>query len=118
MKIWLDRTPTSQLGSANDCGDCIEPRGQAVQDNFLCSEDDSRYVQTNTFQQPMQLHKQVCSEERWLVCNPLETGQVAVLDSQAFTLLERFQTPAVLSDVLEVSESSPTTIGRVIALFY
>jgi uncharacterized protein len=118
MKIWLDRTPTSQLGAANDCGDCVPPRGQADQHHFLSIEDDSRYVQTNTFQQPTPLHKQACSEERWLVCNPLETGQVAVLDSQAFTLLERFHTPAVLSDVLEVSESSPTTIGRVIALFY
>src|SRR5205807_1239625 len=83
----------------SECSDCVDPssdsRGQAVQDNFLWNEDSSRYLQANTFQQPTSLHKQACSEVRWLVCNPLETGQVAVLDSQAFTLLERFHTPAV-----------------------
>ena len=120
MKIWFDRTPTSELATSEcgDCGDCVPPREQSVQHNFLCIEDDIRYVQANTFQQPTSLHKQACSEDRWLVCNPIEAGRVAVLDSQAFTLLERFHTPAALSDVLDVSELSPPTIGRVIAQFH
>jgi uncharacterized protein len=121
MKIWLDRTPASQVVTS-ECSDCVDPfsdsTGKAVQDNFLYSEDDSRYVRANTFQQPTSLHKQACSEESWLVCNPLEDGRVAVLDSQAFTLLERFHASATLADVQDETESSPTTIGRVITLFY
>lgn len=117
MKIWLDRTPTFQLATG-ECNDCTDPREPDVQDNFQCSEDDSQYVQTYTFQQPTSLHKQACSEESRLVCNPLEAGRVSVLDSQAFTLLERFHTPATLADVKDETELSPTTIGRVITLFY
>jgi uncharacterized protein len=121
MKIWLDRTPASQL-AISECSDCVSPSsdsmGQVVQGKILWSEDDSRYVQTYTFQQPTSLHKQACSEDRWLVCNPLEAGRVAVLDSQAFTLLERFQRSTTLLDALDETEYSPSTIWEGIALFY
>src|SRR5436190_6308943 len=110
MKIWFDRTPVSQPAMSECDNDCTDPNHyrrtseKSVHNKLLFTEEDIRYAQANTFQHSISLHTQSCSEDRWLVCNSIEAGRVAVLDSQAFTLLERFHTPTALSDVLDVSE--------------
>jgi uncharacterized protein len=99
MKFWLDRT-FEQYDMEEKCLN-IQP------------------IQTATFRMSISLHAQMCSDEKWVVCNPTGSGQIAVLDQQTFTLLTRFCEPVTVSEVTQHMPEEPLdTIERATALFH
>ncbi|HEY7417050.1 MAG TPA: radical SAM protein, partial [Ktedonobacteraceae bacterium] len=53
---------------------------------------------------------------RWLVCNPLHSGMVAVLDEDAYALLRRFRRQHTLQAVLDDFSVPLTSATKVVAL--
>ncbi len=81
MKIWIDTIQVSSMVEGDD---------SARLEQFL----------TPSLQQAKALYKQRCNDERWLVCDPLESGHIAVVDAEAFNLLEHFNTLRTSEDAV------------------
>jgi uncharacterized protein len=69
----------------------------------------------HTLTQANALFVQQCDASHWVVCHPTGEGKLAVLDDEAYRLLERFHSPQLLKDILAV-ETTPLAT-RVIELF-
>jgi len=79
----------------------------------------SQKIRTDSFQQSISLHRQSCSDGTWFVCDPIGTGQVVVLDTQLFGLLEHLRQPKTLLELAQDAQGcSPSTIERAIELFH
>lgn len=119
MKVWLNTTPplptTQDCDSdCSDCGDCCFTDSYSIPP-LSAEEKRSLHVAPLTVSDP--LYAQRCHDGAWLVCNPDTGGQVAVLDQQAFSLLELFRTPKTLRDA-QSSSSTSQTVEMALALFY
>jgi uncharacterized protein len=125
MKVWFD-TGLASSDLINDCpGECsdcgyITTDGNLLQlKNPLVLNKDFQLLQASIIQQAKTLYVQMYDNERWIVCNPASSGQVAVLDQQAFALLEHFQKPSRLSEVIQPGIAwSATTLEKAVVVFY
>jgi uncharacterized protein len=62
---------------------------------------------------------QQCAAGRWLVCNPLSVGRVAVLDDEAHLLLECFRRPVSVQEAACLSTGiAPAQISRAVSIFW
>ncbi len=111
MRIWLD-TSYHNYHLENDCGDCNSSGGPLVGISLSLTTSDVALVQTLTLQHAQALYVQECSDGKWLVCNPVGSGRVAVLDAQALSLLTLFRTPTSLSQLAQEG------IERIVTFFY
>jgi uncharacterized protein len=125
MKIWIDTLSLLQVADhdtnecdddcANDCNSDYNfynpPRIQFAEDNFLI-------IQNTTFHLPSQLYIQQYDNERWLVCNPIGEGSIAVLDEQALLLLEHFRTPTQLVALQSRLEHPLADLEQAVTLFH
>lgn len=125
MRIWLDTTSTSRflgggLGSADcDEGDCTR---SALSNNILLLPHRSsntmwQYIQTCVLRQAISLYVLPCGDERWLVCQPTESGHMAVVDKEALVLLNMFRVSTTTRDVIQRSAWSPTDVEECVAHF-
>src|SRR5689334_4455443 len=122
MKVWLDtdfmRPPENAGGDCDDCADCNDCFSPLTA-SFSTYQENSDDIQARIFQQAPLLHVQQCQEDGWLVCNPTSTGQVVVMDAQAFALFERFQTPTTLNDVLQKDKTASLSANsKLVTLFH
>src|SRR5258708_104884 len=85
MKICFDRTPTFSVENDDCSADCA--RLFPLAESFSGAV--SQYFHTCMLQQAEPLYKQRCAEDWWLVCHPTGQGRIAVLDQEAFSLLEQ-----------------------------
>ena len=101
MKIWLDIAPILWDGSNEWSGDCDCPSLSSVSAGITLplSEDEVVQVRRSTLRHAMPLYIQECGDKRWLLCNPVGSGRVAVLDAEAMALFEVFQKPTPVSQV-------------------
>ena len=53
------------------------------------------------------LYMQPCNTSHWLVCNPSETGKIAVIDEEAFAFLSHFQVPTTLQEIVAPPRGTP-----------
>src|SRR5437588_7804654 len=99
MKIWID---TSTL----------PPTGEQ-------SLVDAQHLPTRALQQAASLYAQACGEDRWLVCNPTETGYIAVVDTEALHALEQFRVPKTVEEaVLDKQRTTHAFPLKALALLY
>ncbi|QBD79922.1 SPASM domain-containing protein [Ktedonosporobacter rubrisoli] len=123
MRIWLDALPDDNI-YANECdnecaNDCNAPSFQQSMAILPLMDGDVAAVRSRALQQASPLHIQECSPERWLVCNPTGSGQIAVLDAEALALFQRLSSPCTLAQLLrEWPEWSGESIEKLLALFY
>ena len=116
MKIWYDTTPASQP-VANDCYTVMP--GQIVSFDLPITEDDIRRVRVCTLKQRESLHIQRCCDRRWLVCDPVRSGRLIVLDAEGFLVLEQFRAVRTPLEVMKASsELLPSDIEEGAAIFY
>src|SRR5579884_1475304 len=119
MEIWLDTAPLDQSArndDCSDCSDCTECETKYKRDSYLQSlvglavRDQLDYTSVTkhlcysdaiTFRQAAPLYTQSQAQDRMLVCRPTGSGQIAVLDAEAFALLERFRTPTSISQIYQ-----------------
>src|SRR5215469_8321333 len=100
MKIWFNRKPSSQPG-ANDCGDCAYTSSEPASIHFPFDKDVIQRICVCPLELSNPLYTQGGFDEKWLVCNPTGSGRVAVLDAQAFMLLQQFRTAQTLMEVMQ-----------------
>lgn len=100
MKMWFASSPANQEHVSNDdCDeDCAECTGWAYRNPILpLLAADIERVRRGSLQMASSLYIQAYDDEHWLVCNPTETGHIAVLDRQALTFLQQFHYSTMLS---------------------
>jgi uncharacterized protein len=100
MKIWFDSTRYQYAGtqkSNSDCGcDGKEPARYSSSHlttspyQLPCPEDLANLILRQLRLEP-DLYIQSYSDTFWLVCHPTGSGQIAVMDTSAFALLQSFQ---------------------------
>src|SRR5579864_4321364 len=105
MRIWLDMASTSQFlgdkcgsggggggsggsggGGGNDCS-----RNTLDNDILLLMHQSSvtrQRIQTCTLRQAASLYMLDCGDDRWLVCQPTESGRMVVVDKEALARSE------------------------------
>lgn len=89
MKIWFDRVLESrQNAHQGDCDDCAE-----CADFTFLLHGETEQVYTGAFKQAASLYRQSCEGGRWLMCNPIGSGHIAVFDAAAMAFFEIFQQP-------------------------
>jgi uncharacterized protein len=70
-----------------------------------------------TFRCVKGIYKQICSDGYYIVCNPIGTGRVAVLDEEAAELLECFRAPVSLAS-LQSAENIHRQARAAVEFFY
>jgi uncharacterized protein len=98
MKVWIDRSVRKQI-SADDCTAPLF----AAPVSFPLTDEEIRDVHNRTLQLAPSLYVRPCLDGKWLICNPVGAGRLAVLDSYAFLMLEQFRdgkTPAEVAHAM------------------
>jgi len=111
MKIWLD----TSLGTSFSMNDCSAPLYVAPI-RLLPSEEKVRSIRHATLKHAPSLYIQPFLEGKWLVCDPVEAGRLAVLDAHAFLVFEKFRdggTPVEIADTM--FEGSLKTVTQLAA---
>lgn len=116
MKIWLNRAPIDWDG-INECGDCPMAPSMSSGITLPLSEGDVAQVSRSTLKHTTPLYVQECGNGRWLVCNPVGSGRVAVLDAEAMALFQVFQKLTPVSQVTRQRGLSED-VEEAITLFY
>ncbi len=121
MKIWFDAALPSQYVS-DDCPDCSECECGATPDYMTLfasapTEEDLCRLWTHTLVCSETLHVQAFTASLRLVCNPISSGEVAILDAEAYALLAYFRTPRILRDAMEDEFGHGSGAHKAIALF-
>jgi uncharacterized protein len=98
-KIWFDRLGTQhRKGSECDCDPGIPDARLELGQLSL------QPMHSGAYRQVPSLHRQACDDEHWLLCNPLGTGHLAVLNRTALALLDLFQTPRTIASVAQAAD--------------
>ncbi|HEX3641706.1 MAG TPA: radical SAM protein [Ktedonobacteraceae bacterium] len=131
MKIWLDTTLLSQYAineSSNgygyvngyaDCGggDCDSFPSSIVPFAPTLTKENRHRLYICTLQLTKTLHIQECDGSLWLVCDPVGSGKIVVLDAEAHALLERFRTPKTLQEIIADTVECSSDLAKGVALF-
>ncbi len=106
-----EEAPTGCLGEGNK-GDCqvAEPY-HGAQTYLPLDKEQVPHLTEHHFQLANTLHIQACDRSHWLICNPIEAGNIAVVDEESLALLESFRTPTTLQ---EVSATRDISIPRLL----
>jgi uncharacterized protein len=116
MKIWFDSLPIHYTG-AQDC-ECPH-RNPSPQSILPLSRSDFARVRPALLQRADSIFIQACGYQKWLLCNTLRSGHVAVLDTEALSMLDRFQLPTTLYQVMQAESNWPReTLEEIGALFH
>ncbi len=81
----------------DDCnnGDNYVPRTHVALNQEYVSRLAEHHLQlTNT------LHIQACDASHWLICNPVEAGNIAVTDEEALAFLANFRVPTTAQEII------------------
>ncbi len=125
MKVWFDTIPTQQIVSyGSECQDDCDNDCPVTEEypSFIfhsITKEDVQNIRTQVLQQISSLYFQECQDQRWLICDPVGTGRVVVVDEDAFALLEHFHTQTTLHQVIpKISMCSLVSIEKLVAVFY
>ncbi len=127
MKIWIDTTSmhkrTKKYGdNYNDCpsDDCSDDcRVVASPPLHSIAEENMQYNYTQKFQRSPLLYFQQCQNDCWLICNPIDSGHVMIVDAEALALLEEFHQETTLHEVIRRNKiHSASEIEQLFTLFY
>ena len=80
-------------------------------------QEDLARLTTHRLQLSSTLYIQACDTSHWLLCNPATTGEIAVIDEDALTLLQSFRAPTRVQEIILVSDSSISSLLSVISIF-
>ncbi len=118
MKVWFDTNEKSIRSDDcdDDCDCAVRP---SISLTTLLDTSDLKQIWIYHLQQATPLFVQACGNEQWLICNPIGSGQLAVVDAQALHLLEEFRAPTLLADVgRKVLLGLPESLEAIATLFY
>jgi uncharacterized protein len=122
MKVYIDLAPTYPRGHEDcdcDCGDCDKHGNTLLRLSSAALNSSGSSLPGKKLQQANPLYTQQCTDANWLVCNPRGSGQLAVLDQEAFDLLAYFKNPASPEEVMQADTPwSSVKLREVLALFY
>ncbi|SRR5579884_2642377 len=128
MKIWRDTGFASSLASSQeDCGDYDKwsdydehvTNSRLETSNYFPVGDRIDVFRSKSLVHAAPIHVQPFSDNTWLVCNPIGSGEIAVLDAEAFSLFQRFSSPTTPESVLETSQGiSARRLEHVVTLLY
>ena len=85
-------------GPEKDPDDCGTPDDDTQTRVVLNHEYISRLT-NHHFQLANTLHIQPCDASHWLICNPIDTGKIAVIDEEAFAFLGNFRAPTTAQEI-------------------
>jgi uncharacterized protein len=60
---------------------------------------------------------QACDASHWLICNPVETGKIAVIDGKALTFLENFRVPTTVQEIIGTRDLPKAPLLAVVLVF-
>ena len=142
MKIWFNQALPGEASTNNECDkDCAPPdtpdreilehhssmqlsnNGDSYfntcKDHSLLPQGCSCSLHNEVIQQAASLHIQPLPAVKTLVCNPTGSGRIAVLDKEAFELLEQVRTPVYLDKALSMyPDKQSEAIRSVLATFH
>jgi uncharacterized protein len=115
VKIWLDSFPyldhtrdsyVTDLspGPWDDDTDCArDDRIEAYYNSqtlFPLNQEHVFRITNCHLQLASSLYIQPCDTSHWFICNPIDAGNIAVVDQEALFLLENFRTPTTLQEIV------------------
>src|SRR5690348_3438532 len=119
MKIWFDPLPIHYAGPLECNTECVHPRNPSPQSILPLSRSDFARVRSALLQRVGSISIQACDYQKWLLCNTLKSGRLAVLDTEALSVLDRFQLPTTLYQIRQRESNWPIeTLEKIGALFY
>jgi uncharacterized protein len=122
MKIWRDAVSASSFPNGRekecDCGKS-EANHRSGSTSYSLANDRIDTFRSKVLRHLAPMHIQACYDDAWLVCNPVGSGEIAVLDAEAFSVFERFSSPTTLGHVLETSQGVATaSLENAVTLLY
>jgi uncharacterized protein len=85
--------------------------------HFPLDQEDLSRLAEHRLQLGSTLHMQVCDPSHWLICNPVEAGNIAVIDEEALSLLENFKLPATVQEIVAARDQPSTRLLPVVLAF-
>lgn len=125
MKIWLDTAASwPGMDGRYASGDGEQTKGNECECECTPTRSTSVAIR-QAFSRALRLHLaascqvQPCADGRWLVCNPVSVGRVAVLDDEARQLLECFRQPSSSADLAwQQVEHTSAQIDEAVSVFW
>lgn len=98
-------------GCGDDCDCSLTYSNQTTAFQEPLPQEEMPRLRSHHFRMSSVLYVQPCDDGLWLVCNPTETGKIAVIDEEVLSLLRCFQTPMTLQAVTSsISEAQATRL--------
>jgi uncharacterized protein len=103
-----DKGAVDRLHYNAECGDPWECRGDCrvseplydARTHFPLDQEHAFRLAEHHLQLANTLHIQACDASHWLICNPVETGNIAVIDEEALAFLGKFRVPTTLQEIM------------------
>jgi uncharacterized protein len=110
--------PSGCIGEGGKDGDCAVAEPYHGAQTYLPLDNEQvSHLAGHHFQLASTLHMQACDASHWLICNPIEAGNIAVIDEEAFSLLGTFRVPTTLQEMSTTRDVSITCLLPAILLF-
>ena len=125
MKIWLDsalfHSRDGYINDADECrDDCGEDCGIPAYDtptHHLLEQKRTFCLTGQRLQLVSALHIQAYDVSHWFVCNPVEAGNIAVIDEEALSLLKSFCVPTTAQEIASMKNTSISRLSSIISIF-
>lgn len=105
----------------DDCGECAVNCDAKLysdeQAHFSLDEVGLPPLTTHRLQLADTLYIQACNSSHSLICNPVEAGNIAVIDEEMLSLLQSFRVPTTMRELIPTSSNSASSLLQVISTF-
>ena len=121
---------------SGDCptGDCVSPYYDAqcqlpagdcgvggpyydAQTQLLLDQESLSRLPEHHLQLASTLHMQPCDASHWLICNPVDTGKIVVIDEEAFAFLGNFRVPTTVQELIARQDLSMAPLLTAVLVF-
>ena len=105
------------------CGDCRKNDYVArsyydTQTHFALDQEQVLRLAGHRLQLANTLQMQACDASHWLICNPVEAGNIVVIDDEALTLLGNFRVPTPLQEIIVTKKIVQLNISYALLLIF
>src|SRR5579864_4619468 len=107
-------------GDSEECkGECPPPQRSHYNawTHFSLDQEHLLRLSEHHLQLANTLHIQPCDASHWLICNPIEAGNIAVIDEDALSFLKHFRMPVTVQEII-VSRDLPIASLLAVALIF
>jgi uncharacterized protein len=115
---YMDDAEKASCDGSDDCEDYECPSSHYnAPSPFPLGQKHASHLALHRFQLADTLHIQPLDALHWAICNPVDTGKIAVVDEEGLAFLENFRSPMTLQEFASMKDISISQLLSAILIF-